>query len=80
MRREVVEGDGSAACYDERAVWFDGRFVSTRLYKRDGLRPGDAFAGPAMVTEYTAATVLPPGDRLHVDAFGNLILTVGAGA
>jgi N-methylhydantoinase A len=77
-RREIVEGDGSAACYDERDAWFDGRFISTRFYRRDGLRPGDAIDGPAMVTEYTAATVLPPGDRLRVDAFGNLIVKVGA--
>jgi hypothetical protein len=33
-----------------------------------------------MVTEYTSATVLPPGDRLRVDGFGNLVVTVGAGA
>jgi len=79
-QREVVDGDGNAACYDERDVWFDGRFISTRFYKRDKLQPGDAFAGPAMVTEYTSATVLPPGDRLRVDGFGNLVVTVGAGA
>ncbi len=77
VRREIVEGDGSAACYAERPVWFDGRFVKTRLYKRDALRPGDAIDGPAMVTEYTAATVLPPGDRLRVDALGNLVVSVG---
>jgi N-methylhydantoinase A len=77
-RREMVEGDGRAACCAEREVYFDGRFLPTRFYKRDGLRPGDAFEGPAMITEYTAATVLPPGDSLRVDAFGNLVVTVGA--
>ena len=77
VRRELTPGNGSAACYDERRVWFDGGFVPTRFYRREGLRPGDAFQGPAMVTEYTSATVLGPGDGLRVDAWGNLVIAVG---
>ncbi len=76
-RRELVPGDGRSACYDEREVFFDGQFVKTRFYRRDGLQPGDSFCGPAMITEYTAATVLPPGDSLRVDEFGNLVIAVG---
>ena len=76
-RRELVPGDGRAASYDQREVWFDGRFVPARLYRRDGLKPGDELHGPAMITEYTAATVLPPSDSLRVDAFGNLVIAVG---
>jgi len=78
-RRELVPGDGRAACYDEREVFFDGRFVPTWFYRRDGLQPGDELRGPALITEYTAATVLPPGDCLRVDAFGNLVIAVGKG-
>ncbi len=76
-RREVAPGDGRAACYAEREVFFEGCFVKTRFYRRDGLKPGDSFCGPAMITEYTAATVLPPGDSLRVDEFGNLAIAVG---
>ena len=39
-RRELVPGDGSAACYAERKVYFDGRFMRSRFYRRDGLRSG----------------------------------------
>jgi N-methylhydantoinase A len=76
-RRELVPGDGSAACYAERPVFFDGRWLESRFYRRDGLHPGDAIRGPAMITEYTAATVLPPGATAQVDGLGNLIISIG---
>lgn len=79
MRQELVPGDGSAACYAERPVFFDGRFIGTQFYRRDGLHPGDAIRGPAMITEYTAATVLPPGATARVDGFGNLIISFEEG-
>jgi N-methylhydantoinase A len=78
-RREVVRGDGSAACYAERKIYFDGHWMESRIYRRDGLRPGDAVCGPAMITEYTAATVLPPGATAQVDGFGNLVIAVEEG-
>ena len=74
--REPVPGDGSAACYAERPVHFAGNFLATRHYRRDGLAPGDSIHGPAMITEYTSATALPPGCSAHVDGFGNLILSI----
>ena len=54
------------------------RFHETRLYDRDLLRPGDTFAGPAIVSEYSSATVLPMGDVLRVDGLGNLVIEVHA--
>jgi N-methylhydantoinase A len=74
--REPVPGDGAAACYAERPVAFAGKWVSSRHYKRQSLVPGDAIRGPAMITEYTSATALPPGCSARVDGFGNLVLTV----
>jgi len=74
--REPVPGDGAAACYAERPVHFAGKWVSSRHYKRQSLVPGDAIRGPAMITEYTSATALPPGCSARVDGFGNLVITV----
>jgi N-methylhydantoinase A len=70
------EGDGSHALIDTRQVYFDGRFQETRDYDRDLLRPGNTFAGPAIVSEYSSATVLPFGDVLRVDGLGNLVIEV----
>jgi N-methylhydantoinase A len=76
-RQEPIAGDGRAALYAERPIYFDGGFLLSRIYRREGLVPGDAINGPAMITEYTSATVVPPGCRATVDPFGNLVIAVG---
>lgn len=78
MRETAHEGDGSGALLSMRQVYFDGEWVPTRLYDRERLRAGDVFAGPAIVTEYSSATVLPPGDVLRVDELRNLVIEVHA--
>jgi N-methylhydantoinase A len=75
-QRALVDGDGHAACYAERDVFFDGEFVRSRFYTRGSLVPGDAVDGPAMITEYTSATALPPGCRAEVDDLENLVIDV----
>ncbi len=76
-RREIVLGDGRVASYAERPIYFEGQFVSSRFYHRERLAPGDVIEGPALITEYTSATVLPPDCRAAVDAFENLVVTIG---
>jgi N-methylhydantoinase A len=75
-QRELVTGDGNSACYATRDVYFDGGFVPTRLYRRESLAPGDVIPGPAMITEYTSATVLTPDSIANVDTFGNLVINI----
>ena len=75
-RVEVQPGDGAQALVSSRKVYFDGRAVETRIYERDLLRAGDTFTGPAIVSEYSSATILPPGDLLSVDSLGNLVIEV----
>jgi N-methylhydantoinase A len=74
--REPIPGDGRSACYAEREVFFDEKFMGSCLYRREGLAPGDKILGPAIITEYTSATVLPPNCFAEVDGFGNLVITV----
>ncbi len=74
--REPVAGDGRGACYAVRPVHFEGDFLPTRHYRREALAPGDSIHGPAMITEYTSATALPPGCCAQVDGFGNLVLSI----
>jgi N-methylhydantoinase A len=80
VRCDLVPGDGGAACYAERSIFFDDGFLPSRFYHREQLSPGDAIDGPAMITEYTSATILPPGSRASVDGFANLVIAVGEGA
>jgi N-methylhydantoinase A len=73
---ELIRGDGSAACYAERPIFFDGRFLDSKIYNREALAPGDVIHGPALITEYTSATVLPPHCYAQVDGYANLVITI----
>ena len=75
-REHVSNGDGSQAIAAHRPVFFDGKACDTLVYDRHKLRAGDSFNGPAIVAEYSSATIVPPGDRLRTDALGNLIIEV----
>jgi N-methylhydantoinase A len=77
-RRPLQSGHGRQALAATRDVYFDGQPHATRIYNRGALRAGDALAGPAIVTEYSSATILPPGDTLQVDALDNLLIEVRA--
>ncbi len=51
-----------------------GDVVDCPIYARDALRPGNRFAGPAIVEQMDATTLVPPGWSARVDAYLNLIL------
>jgi N-methylhydantoinase A len=77
----VPPGDGNAAraLKPPRPAHFAeaGGFVETRIYHRPALRPGDEIEGPAILEEPDSATVCPPGYRIAVDRFLNLVITRG---
>ena len=60
-----------------REVDFDemGRHDAA-LFERSRLGAGAEILGPAVIEDPAASTVLFPGDRLSVDAYGNLIIEV----
>ncbi|HMS79596.1 MAG TPA: hydantoinase/oxoprolinase family protein, partial [Burkholderiaceae bacterium] len=72
--------DASGAVTGEREVWFPeaGGWVTTPLYRRDLLKPGNRFTGPAIVEQMDTTTVVLPGMDARVDAYLNLILEVPA--
>ena len=57
-------------------LWF-GASASTEeasLHRREELRAGAIVDGPALIAEYSATTLVPPGWRARVDAFRCLLL------
>ena len=72
--------DSSAAIARRKPVYFRsaGAHVDTPVYDRSKLQAGQTFAGPALVEEHASTTVVQPGDSLHIDAFGNLHMTIGS--
>jgi N-methylhydantoinase A len=57
-----------------RLASFNGAMLDAALYERDRLDIGATVAGPAIVEQFDATTVIPPGWRGEVDGHGNLIL------
>jgi N-methylhydantoinase A len=70
-----VRPGGGASPREERPVYFDGSWVPTPVYEREGLGSGDLVAGPAVVEQFDSTTLVPPGWVGRVDAIGNLILS-----
>jgi N-methylhydantoinase A len=57
-------------------VQFNGKNQATKIYSREELKPGQTHSGPAIITEYSATTVIPPNHRFHLDPSFNLIVTI----
>jgi N-methylhydantoinase A len=55
-------------------VYFTGKKLGGAIHARDTLRIGKKYSGPAVVTEYSATTVVPPGKRFWLDKWGNLMI------
>ncbi|WP_254533061.1 hydantoinase/oxoprolinase family protein [Natrinema gelatinilyticum] len=78
---ERIDGDsgrasdarkGTREAYFKRA----GGFTETAIYDRNELAPGAELTGPAVVEEVNSTTVVPPGDTLSVDEYGNLVIEI----
>jgi N-methylhydantoinase A len=76
-----IAGGGSAEASPlkgTRRAYFDdpAGFVDCPVYDRYRLRPGQQIEGPALIEERESTCVLGHGDRVAVDARGNLVATV----
>lgn len=70
-RRKTV---GREARSKSIQIGIGGKLVRTELRDREHLRPTRTYQGPAVITEYSATTVVLPGMRYRVDAAGNLVI------
>ena len=76
---QSAAGSGAHAKRKEtRPVYFDeaGGFVEAAIYDRASLGSGVAFAGPAVVEQVDTTTVIHPDQRVRVDEFGNLMISI----
>lgn len=55
--------------------FLSGRKREVPLYDRESLRHGHEFAGPAIIAEYSATSLVPASWRARVDACGQIHLT-----
>jgi N-methylhydantoinase A len=57
------------------SAFFDGEKLKTKIYSRDELIPGRKYSGPAIITEYSATSIVPPGGSFYVDKTNNMFVT-----
>ena len=72
QQRPQFKRSASKAKPELRRVWTGGKFHSVPVWAREQIRERDT-TGPALVLDYGATTLIPPGWRFHVDRAGNLI-------
>jgi N-methylhydantoinase A len=77
--REWDQGEEAhAAQVDTIAMYSAGQWCQAPVYDRQRLHAGNRLAGPALITEYSATTVVPVDFVARVDPQHNLILRLGS--
>ncbi|MBZ5504510.1 MAG: hydantoinase/oxoprolinase family protein [Acidobacteriia bacterium] len=74
-RLKIQEEQGSLKKAASK-VHFGGSRHATQIIPRSFIQAGKRFRGPAIITEYSATTVIPPGFFYHKDRAGNLVIEV----
>jgi N-methylhydantoinase A len=69
---------GTRRAFFESGTAGAGNWFECPVWQREGLRAGNEIAGPALIEEISATTVLYPGDRARVDPLGSLIVEIGS--
>lgn len=76
QRHSSRDGDGNKAIVKEKHIYFDGRWITGRVYDRAKLQAGDRFSGPAVIVEYSATTFIPPHASAQLDELANLVIEI----
>ena len=58
------------------SVYFHGVKLKTAIHAREELQPGKKYYGPAVITEYSATTVVPAGLPFSLDRAGSLVIHI----
>ncbi|MGK9872163.1 hypothetical protein O6151_23720, partial [Salmonella enterica subsp. enterica] len=72
---ELAPREGPPRPADTVRMFSGGAWHDTGLYRRDTRRPGDRLAGPAIIAEQNATTVVEPGWQALLTEQDHLVLT-----
>lgn len=75
-RRSFGKGSRRVAPVERAEVVFRDESVMTPVFERADFIPGRMMRGPAVITEYSATTVIPMGKVFSVDAVDNLVIKI----
>jgi N-methylhydantoinase A len=76
-RRAVLKPSVRVTPVERAAVFFHDKALTTPVFERRDLVSGRSMRGPAVITEYSATTVIPAGKKFWVDVAENLIIKIG---
>jgi len=74
-RERANKGHRAEPPHTARVYWTE-RATRVPVYDRKELSAGDRFAGPAVITEYSSTTLIPPRCKVEVDPWANLVIEV----
>jgi N-methylhydantoinase A len=63
---------------DRAPVFFSEKRLAAAIFSRDSMPIGRKYSGPAIITEYSATTAVPPDMRFKSERSGNLIIEIAA--
>jgi N-methylhydantoinase A len=68
--------NGKAEPRRTRPVFFEERneFADTPIFDRGSLGPGTGIAGPAVIEQDDTTVLVPPGTKVEVDGYLNLLI------
>ena len=75
-RQTIAKRSPRVAPVERASVFFHNKNVTTTVFERGELVLGRSMIGPAVITEYSSTTVIPPGKRFWVDAAENLMIKI----
>ena len=73
--RAPASSRSAAAVKGKRTITLNGATMQAMLYERTQLDLGMRVAGPAIIEQFDATTLIPPSWSGRVDGHGNLVLT-----
>ncbi|GGC89191.1 5-oxoprolinase [Thalassobacillus devorans] len=78
LKQNIVQGTLNDAKKETRPVYFEeAGWLNVAVYHREKLPTESMVAGPAIVEEKAATTVIYDGQSLYKDVYGNLIIETG---
>jgi len=69
---DIEDNDKGDAVTGDIKIYHDGKEYESKIFNRKGLAPGNTLNGPALITEYTSTTFVPPGFSVNVNGYGGL--------
>lgn len=71
---EYAKRDPSSAQKGQRQVYFDGRWMDTRVYDMDKVLVGNVIEGPAIIESWNTTMVVPYGREVTRDEYLNFVM------